>query len=75
MNFQSGAAYVAKSIRDFLEGSGGEWDWDDFTSCPMADPRLDSIRRRAAAVELPVQPEGIATLQQLAVEAEELMRG
>jgi hypothetical protein len=71
----SGATYVAKTIRDFIGGCAEEWDWDDFTSCPLSDERLDSIRRRAAAVELPCEPEDLLTLEGLAVEAEELARG
>jgi len=29
---------VAGFLRDFAEGTGGEWDWDDFTSVPITDP-------------------------------------
>lgn len=42
------AAEVAKYLRDFINGVGGEWDWDDFESVPIADTVLDDIRRRAA---------------------------
>jgi hypothetical protein len=47
-------AEVAGFIRDFLESRGGEWDWDDFTSVPLDDPELESIRREADAVDLPL---------------------
>lgn len=40
-------AEVARYLRDFIEGTGGEWDFDDFTSMPLADPRLEAIRDRA----------------------------
>jgi hypothetical protein len=66
------AAYVAAAIRSFLAGTGGEWDWDDFTSCSLADERLDSIRMRAEAVPLPVGMDERATLLRLAEEAEQL---
>jgi len=35
---------VAGFIRDFIEDSGGEWDWDDFTSVTIKSPELDSRR-------------------------------
>ena len=35
---------VAKVLDDFLDGTGGKWDWDDFTSVPLADPELEAIR-------------------------------
>jgi hypothetical protein len=71
---QQGASDVAQMIRAFLDGSGRDWDWDDFTSCPLANPKLDSIRRRAGAVELPVGDEGRIALEGLAAEAERLAR-
>jgi hypothetical protein len=37
---------VADIIEAFLAGTGGDWDWDDFISFPLADPELDSIRIR-----------------------------
>jgi len=33
------------AISAFLQGTGGEWDWDDFTSTPLKDDYLDAIRR------------------------------
>ena len=61
---------VARYLRCFLDDSGGEWDWDDFTSISIADPNLESIRQRAASVELPVSDEGRRTLLALLSEAE-----
>ena len=52
-------------IHDFLTGSGGDWDWDDFACIPITDPDLDRIREGAASVRLPVTEEGRATLHQL----------
>jgi hypothetical protein len=39
-------AQVADAIEKHLEGTDGPYDWDDFTSIPIADDRLDAIRRR-----------------------------
>jgi hypothetical protein len=39
-------AEVAEIIEQFLDGTGGDWDWDDFTSFRIADPELDAIRVR-----------------------------
>jgi hypothetical protein len=38
---------VAGFIRDFLDNSGGEWDWDEFESVPITDPKLEHIRLEA----------------------------
>jgi hypothetical protein len=63
---------VAKYLRDFLEGTGGDWDWDDFVSIEIADPRLEDIRERAAALELPMPDTDTAPLKALVAEAEAL---
>jgi hypothetical protein len=72
---QEDASKVAETIRAFLEGTGGDWDWDDFTSCSLRDQQLDSIRKRAGGVELPVGPDERAALERLAEEAERLPLG
>jgi hypothetical protein len=59
------AADVERYLEDFLDGGGGDWDWDDFTSIPITDPSLDRIRDEASLVELPLTGEGEATLRQL----------
>ena len=59
------AREVEDYLRDFLQGTGGDWDWDDFTSIPITDPGLDAIREEAAFVQLPITDEGIATLREL----------
>jgi hypothetical protein len=38
---------VAGFLRDFLDNSGGQWDWDEFESVPITDPELEHIRLRA----------------------------
>ena len=35
---------VAVEIENFLEGKGGDWDWDDFLSVRQKDPYLDRVR-------------------------------
>jgi hypothetical protein len=47
------ATEVASYLRNFIEGSGGEWDWDDFESVPIADPELNEIRREACKAAPP----------------------
>jgi hypothetical protein len=56
---------VESYLRDFLEGTGGDWNWDDFTSIPITDPTLEGIREEAACVPLPVDEEGEVTLRRL----------
>jgi hypothetical protein len=37
-------AEVARIITDFVDGTGGPWDWDDFSSLGINDPELEMIR-------------------------------
>jgi hypothetical protein len=59
------AGEVEVYLRDFLDGTGGAWDWDDFTSIKITDPELDAIGEEAAWVELPLTDSGRATLSDL----------
>jgi hypothetical protein len=43
-SYEEQRAYVVLSIRDFLDGTGGDWDWDDFTSFPTGYPELDAVQ-------------------------------
>ena len=63
---------VAGYIRDFLDDTGGEWDWDDFTSVELKDPALDLIRMEADLVWLPLNQEGRTKLESLYAEARRL---
>ncbi|MDZ4380190.1 MAG: hypothetical protein U0942_02490 [Parvibaculum sp.] len=65
-------AEVAGFIYDFIEGSGGDWGWDDFTSIPIADPHLEAIRAEAEMVQLPITPEGMGKLRELLARARAL---
>jgi hypothetical protein len=45
------AGEVARILEDFLEGTGGPWDWDDFTSgMSLDDPELEEIRNRCTGL-------------------------
>ncbi len=74
-------ADVARVIVNFLEGTGGPWDWDDFISIPLHDPSLEAVRLLAARLPDVYPPSeaghycsepGLAELRQL---AEDLRRG
>lgn len=41
---------VADIIEQFLNGTGDEWDWDDFCSYRITDLELDSVRLRCAGL-------------------------
>lgn len=41
---------VAQCIQDFLDGTGGPGDWDDFTSFQIRDPELESVRKQCIDV-------------------------
>jgi hypothetical protein len=38
---------VVGFIEDFLNGDGGQWDWDEFESIPITDLELEGIRELA----------------------------
>jgi len=37
---------VAYLIKSFLDGTCGEWEWDDFTSVKQKEPELEKVRIR-----------------------------
>ena len=41
---------VAKTIEDFVNGTGGKWDWDDFISIRLQDAELDAVRKKCVSV-------------------------
>jgi hypothetical protein len=64
-------------LESFADGTAGPWDWDDFVSVPIGDPRLDAIRLRCSSLEEEFPPErpgqccgegGLLVLRQLAAE-------
>jgi hypothetical protein len=59
---------VARYLRGFVEGTGGEWDWDDFESTPISNPALEEIRRQAILVGPPNSD--LARLKELLSEVE-----
>ena len=61
-------------LQNFIDGSGGSWDWDDFTSIPITDPSLETIRREAELVQLPVDEAGDAKLRELLARVRSLPR-
>jgi hypothetical protein len=69
------AEYAARTIRNFLDGTCGDYDWDDFNYSSFGDAKVDAVRQRAFAVELPVDEKGRAVLEALADEAERLATG
>ena len=66
---------AAASLKGIIDGSGGEWAFDDFTSIEIADPRLEAIRRRALQIQEPFDDQGMAILCELLAEAEGLAAG
>ncbi|HSC17648.1 MAG TPA: hypothetical protein VLC74_01930 [Rhizomicrobium sp.] len=69
------ASDVAGFLRDFIAGTGGQWDWDDFTSIPITDTALDAIRAEAEMIRLPVDEIGSQKLKELLAKAEKLEFG
>lgn len=66
---------VAELIEGFLNGTCGEWDWDDFISLKHEDPEIEEISVRCSKIanEFPslqekhyCSQEGETALKQLA---------
>jgi len=72
---QEKAAYAARVLRTLLDETCGPYDWDDFTSCSLRDPLVDSIRVRASGVNLPMDADGQRQLLALADEADRIATG
>ena len=47
---------IAKTIEDFINGTGRQWDWDGFTSIRLDDPELEAIRQRCVAIPAEFPP-------------------
>jgi hypothetical protein len=45
MDYTETHQYVVQSIRDFLDGTGGDWDWGDFISLRLDYADLDEVRK------------------------------
>jgi hypothetical protein len=41
---------IANTIDGFVNGTGRQWDWDDFTSIRLKDPELEAIRQRCVSI-------------------------
>jgi hypothetical protein len=63
---------VVSYIENWIEGRGGEWDWDDFTSIQISDPVLESLRAEAASLRYPMDEDGEAKLRELLARARSL---
>lgn len=57
-------------IDDFLEETGGDWDWDEFVSVPITDLELDALRQRAA-LAAPANP-NLTELRDILAEAQQI---
>jgi hypothetical protein len=66
--------YVVKHLSDFIDGSSGPYDWDEFTSVRIADPVLEDIRMRAASIDPRTTHEAESILRGLLAEAQTLQR-
>lgn len=50
---------VVEVLENFVNGKGEDWDWDDFISVRLKDPKLEEIRRRCLNLDKefpPVKP-------------------
>ena len=45
MDYAESRKYTIETIRNFLDGTGAKWDWDDFISLPLGYPDLEERQR------------------------------
>lgn len=64
------AMEVLRFLRDFHDGTGDDYDWDDFTNVALADSVLEDIRLRAGSLYLPMGAEELKSLRALIAETE-----
>jgi hypothetical protein len=51
------AVELRETLQQFVDRTDGTWDWDDFISCPLKDPRFEAIRQRCATLDREFPPE------------------
>ena len=45
MDYAESRKYAVEAIQNFLDGTGGAYDWDDFISLPLGYPDLEEVQR------------------------------
>lgn len=45
MDYAESRKYAIETIQNFLDGTGGAWDWDDFISLSLGYPDLEQVQR------------------------------
>lgn len=50
------ATDLADLIERFLQGTGNDWEWDDFLSVRQRNPRFERIRERCASLPTDFPP-------------------
>ncbi len=52
LSYAEAREYAISSIRNFLDGTGGKWDWDDFTLIPTGFPDLEAVQNFCAFLSI-----------------------
>lgn len=64
---------VLRYLRDFHDGTGEDYDWDAFTSIPIADAELEEVRVTAASLDPPFGTEELSSLRALIARVEAIV--
>jgi hypothetical protein len=59
------SAEVAEKLERHIDGTEGPLDWDDFTSVPISNDRLDAIRCRCLELEQALPEERTEELKRI----------
>lgn len=59
------ATEVLDAIEKHIQGTEGPWDWDDFTSIPIADDKLDKLRLRCLTLDHVSREEALQELKKI----------
>jgi hypothetical protein len=71
---QQAAEEFVEGLRGGFLSLGMDDDWEQLIETGVADEELDSIRARAAALDLPLKASGLGSLRQLISEAEDILQ-
>ena len=47
---------IADTLERFLNGTGSDWEWDDFVALPIQDQKLEAIRVRCLTLDKEFPP-------------------
>jgi hypothetical protein len=57
MEYAEARRYAIETVRNFLDGTGGDWDSDDFISLPLGHQDLEDLQQFCSNLSFTYPPE------------------